>query len=420
MKVIRIIFAVIACFLIAVGVFSVAGYELYFRHADPIVPEQLLRDEQPPEDVPADDDSEKDPEPEPQPQPTGPSAEEERARELLADMTLEQKIYQMCFATPEALTGVEAATRAGDATKEAVLENPVGGLLYAEKNLEEEEQIRDLLEGTQTFLTEGGKIPTFLAIDEEGGDIAPVASVLETTAFDTMEEIGKDNDPEAAFAMGETIAGEIAALGFNVNFAPVADLGGNDLIGTRAFSEDAELTASMVASVVKGSQSNGVLNAVTHFPGLGSIDDVAHIECTRLERTMEELKAEELLPFQSAIEQEVGFIVVSHAVMTALDDQRPCSMSPAAISMLRDDMGFKGIILTDALDIPAITGRYSAGDAALNAVNAGVDMLLCPEDLGEAVQALLEAVEDGDIEESRINESVVRILAAKIKLGLIS
>ena len=419
MKVIRTIFAVIACFLIAVGVFSVVGYELYFRHADPIVPEQLLRDEVPPEDVPADD-SEQDPEPEPQPQPTGPSAEEERARELLADMTLEQKIYQMCFTTPEALTGVETATRAGDATKEAVLENPVGGLLYAEKNLEDEDQVKALLEGTQSFLTEGGKMPTFLAIDEEGGDIAPVASVLETTTFDTMEEIGQDNDPEAALAMGETIAKEIAALGFNVNFAPVADLGGNALIDSRAFSEDAEQAASMVASMIKGSQSNGVLNAVTHFPGLGSIDDVAHIERTRLERTLEELKAEELLPFQSAIEQEVGFIIVSHAVMAALDDQRPCSMSPAAISMLRDDMGFRGIILTDALDIPAITDSYSAGDAALNAVNAGVDMLLCPENLDEAIQALLKAVEDGDIEESRINESVVRILAAKIKLGLIS
>ncbi len=419
MKVIRTIFAVIACFLIAVGVFSVVGYELYFRHADPIVPEQLLRDEVPPEVVPAED-SQEDSEPEPQPQPTGPSAEETRARELLADMTLEQKIYQMCFTTPEALTGVEAATRAGDATKEAVLENPVGGLLYAEKNLEDEEQVKELLEGTQSFLTEGGKMPTFLAIDEEGGDIAPVATVLETTAFDTMAEIGEANDPEAALAMGETIAKEISALGFNVNFAPVADLGGNDLIDSRSFSEDAQQAASMVASVVKGTQSNGVLNAVTHFPGLGSIDDVAHIERTRLERTIEELKAEELLPFQSAIEQEVGFIIVSHAVLTALDDQRPCSMSPAAISLLRDDMGFKGIILTDALDIPAITDNYSAGDAALNAVNAGADMLLCPEDLGEAVQALLEAVEDGDIEESRINESVVRILAAKIKLGLIS
>lgn len=419
MKAIRTIFAVIACFLIAVGVFSVVGYELYFRHADPIVPEQLLRDEVPPEDIPADD-SEKDPEPNPQPQLTGPSAEEERARELLADMTLEQKIYQMCFTTPEALTGVEAATRAGDATKEAVLENPVGGLLYAEKNLEDEEQVKELLEGTQSFLTEGGKMPTFLAIDEEGGDIDPVASVLETTSFDTMKEIGEGNDPEAARAMGETIAKEISALGFNVNFAPVADLSSNALIDSRAFSEDAGQAASMVASVVKGSQSNGVLNAVTHFPGLGSIDDVAHIERTRLERTMEELKAEELLPFQSAIEQEVGFIIVSHAVLTALDDQRPCSMSPAAISLLRDDMGFRGIVLTDVLDIPAITDNYSAGDAALNAVNAGADMLLCPEDLGEAVQALLEAVEDGDIEESRINESVVRILAAKIKLGLIS
>lgn len=417
MKVIRTIFAAIACFLIAVGVFSVVGYELYFRHAAPIVPDQILQDEVPPDDVPTQPDE---PEPEPEPVAQEPSAEEHRAQELLSDMTLEQKIYQMCFTTPESLTGVEAATRAGDATREALLENPVGGLLYAEKNLEDEEQITALLEGTQTFLTEGEKLPAFLAIDEEGGDVAPVATVLETTAFDTMAEIGETDDPAVAYSMGETIAKEISALGFNVNFAPIADLGGNELIGSRSFGEDAALTASMVASVVRGTQQNGVLNAVTHFPGLGSIDDVAHIERTRLERSMEELKAEELLPFQSAIENDVGFIIVSHAVMVGLDDQRPCSMSPAAMTMLREEMGFKGIILTDALDIPAITDNYSAGDAALNAVNAGADMLLCPEDLDEVIQTLLEAVEDGDIEEARINESVARILAAKIKLGLIS
>ncbi|MBE6933297.1 MAG: glycoside hydrolase family 3 protein [Ruminococcaceae bacterium] len=420
MKAIRTIFAAIACFLIAVGVFSVVGYELYFRHAEPVLPEQMLQDEPSAVDTQADDTQEEPVPDEPEPTPDVPSAEEERARELLADMTLEQKIYQMFFTTPEALTGVEAATRAGDATKEALLENPVGGLLYAQKNIEDEEQVTALLEGTQTFLTEGGKMPAFLAIDEEGGDIAPVASVLETTTFDTMAEIGETDDPNVAYEMGETIAKEVGALGFNVNFAPVADLGSNALIDTRAFSDDAELTASMVGSVVKGTQENGMLNAVTHFPGLGSIDDVAHIERTKLERSLDELKAEELLPFQAAIDQEVGFVIVSHAVLTALDDQRPCSMSPAAMTMLREEMGYRGIILTDALDIPAITDHYDSGEAALNAVNAGADMMLCPEDLDEAIQALLEAVEDGDIEESRINESVVRILAAKLKLGLIS
>ncbi len=412
MKAIRTIFAAIACFLIAVGVFSVVGYELYFRHADPILPSQT-----PVQDDPSQDVTEPEPDPDPEPAPNTPSAEALRAQELVDAMTLEQKLYQLFFATPEALTGVEAATRAGDATKEALLDNPVGGLIYAEKNIEDEAQLKDLLEGSQSFLVDGEKTPAFLAIDEEGGVISPIANVLETTTFSTMAELG---DASAAQAMGDTIAKEISALGFNVNFAPVADLGSNDLIGTRAFSEDAQQAADMVAAVVKGSQANAVLNAVTHFPGLGSIDDVAHIERTRLEHSLEEFQTEDLLPFQAAIEQEVGFIVVSHAVMTAIDDQRPCSMSPSVLAMLRDELGFEGIILTDSFDIPAITDNYSAADAALNAISAGADMILCSEDLDEAIQALLKAVEDGDIEESRINESVTRILTAKLRLGLLT
>ena len=417
MKVVRTIFAVIACFLIAVGIFSVVGYHLYFQYSKPVIQEQPAVQE--PE---AEPEPEQVSEPEPEPEPEMTSAEEARAAQLLENMTLEQKIYQMFFVTPESLTGVETATRAGDATKEALLDNPVGGLLYAEKNIEDEEQIKALLSGTQAFLTDGGKLPAFLAIDEEGGDVAPVASVLETTAFDTMAEIGASEDIDGASAMGTTIAKELSALGFNVNFAPIADLtdeDGNEVIGSRSFGTDASLVSSLVAAVISGTQNNGVLNAVSHFPGLGSINGVAHIERTRIDRSIDELEANELLPFQAAADSKAGFIVVSHAVLTALDDQRPCSMSPAVMELLRNNLGYQGIILTDTMDIPAITDHYGAGEAALNAVTAGADMLLCPEDLDEAVETLLKAVESGKLTQDRIDESVTRILAAKIRLGLI-
>ncbi len=419
MKIFRTILAAIACFLIAVGVFSVVGYELYFRHAAPELPAQATVQDQTEPTVP----DEPTPEPEPEPLPPELSQEELRAQELLSNMTLEQKIYQMFFTTPEALTGVEAATRAGDATKEALLTNPVGGLIYSEKNLEDEQQVKALLEGTQKFLTEGERFPAFLAIDEEGGDVAPVADTLKTTSFDTMAELGLTKDPAAALAMGETIAKEIGKLGFNVNFAPLADLADedhNDLIGSRSFGTDAELTASMVSSVIQGSQSNGVLNAVAHFPGLGSIDDVAHVERTRMDRSLDELLQEELIPFKAAIDDGVGFIVVSHSILPSLDDQRPCSMSPSVMELLRDTLGFRGIILTDTMDIPAITDYYETSDAVINAITAGADMIQCPDDLDKAVEALIKAVEDGKIPQSRIDESITRILAAKIKLGLVS
>ncbi len=160
MKAVRSILTAIACLLIAVGVFSVIGYQLYFRHSKPV-----LQEKPPAQETEAAPEPEPEPEPEPQPEPQPQSPEESRAVELLEDMTLEQKIYQLFFVTPESLTGVETATRAGDATREALQENPVGGLIYAEQNLEDEEQIKELLRGTQEYLRQGDRMPAFLAID---------------------------------------------------------------------------------------------------------------------------------------------------------------------------------------------------------------------------------------------------------------
>ena len=152
---------------------------------------------------------------------------------------------------------------------------------------------------------------------------------------------------------------------------------------------------------------------------LGSISDVAHVDRTKITRSVEDLKQNELLPFQTAVDKQCGFVIVSHAVLTELDDQRPCSMSPAVMQLLRDDLGYRGIILTDTLSVPAITEHYDSGEAALNAINAGADMLLCPKDLEETIEALQKAVEENKLTEERIDESVTRILAAKLRLGLI-
>ena len=419
MKVFRTILAAIACFLIAVGIFSVLGYQLYFRYAKPEVPAQTTVQQAP--EAEAEPEPESSPEPEPEAAPE-PSKEELRAKELLADLTLEQKLYQLCFVTPESLTGVEAATKAGDATREALQANPVGGLIYDEKNIEDEDQLKDLLLGTQDYLKDASQFPAFLAIGEEGGDVAPVATKLNLTTFGTMAELGASEDLDGAYSMGSIIAMDLSDLGFNVDFAPIADLTDSDsnpVIGSRSFGSDANLTASLVASVVNGLQSDNVLSAVSHFPGLGSISDVAHVDRTKITRSVEELKQNELLPFQAAAESQCGFVIVSHAVLTELDDQRPCSMSPAVMQLLREDLGYQGIILTDTLNVPAITDHYDSGEAALNAIEAGADMLLCPANLDSTIEALQKAVEENKLTEERIDESVTRILAAKIRLGLI-
>lgn len=418
MKTFRTILAAIACFLIAVGLFSVIGYELYFRHAEPVLSNEQVQPEEQQKSEPENNDSEPANEPADISSNT-PSPEELRAKELIADLTLEQKILQLFFVTPESLTGVEAATRAGDATKEALLSNPVGGIIYSEKNLEDIDQVKDLLSGTQAFLSEGNQLPAFLAIDEEGGDVSPVSDALDTSSFNTMAEIGAASDENTAHDMGVTIAKDIKSLGFNVNFSPVADLAGNEVIDTRAFSKDAEIASKLVGNVIAGSQENGVLNVASHFPGLGSISDVAHIDRTRIEKSLEDMKAEDFLPFQNAIDSDVGFILVSHAIFTSVDDQRPCSMSSSVVSLLREDLGFNRIIITDSLNLPVITDHYNSGDAAVAAISAGADMLLCPSDLDEAIEALLNAIEKNTISEERIDESVIRILEAKICLGLI-
>ena len=419
MKVFRTILTAIACFLIAVGIFSVLGYQLYFRYAKPEVPAQTTVQQAPEAETEPEPEAEPQPEPEAEPEP---SEDEVRARELLADLTLEQKLYQLCFVTPESLTGVEAATKAGDATKEALQSNPVGGLIYDEKNIEDKDQLKDLLTGTQDYLKDGDQFPAFLAIGEEGGDVAPVAAKLDLTTFGTMAELGVSEDLDGAYSMGSIIAMDLSELGFNVDFAPIADLTDSDsnpVIGSRSFGPDADLTASLVASVVNGIQSNHMLSAVSHFPGLGSISDVAHVDRTRITRSLEDLKGNELLPFQSAADSRCGFVIVSHAVLTELDDQRPCSMSPAVMQLLREDLGYQGIILTDTLSVPAITDHYDSGEAALNAIDAGADMLLCPADLEQTIETLQKAVDENKLTEERIDESVARILAAKLRLGLI-
>ena len=298
----------------------------------------------------------------------------------------------------------------------------MGGLIYDEKNIEDEDQLKDLLLGTQNHLKDGDELPAFLGIGEEGGDVAPVATKLDLTTFGPAAELGTSEDLDGAKSMGSIIAMDLSDLGFNVDFAPIADLTDSDsnpVIGNRSFGPDANLSASLVGSFVDGLQSGKVLSAVSHFPGLGSISDVAHVDRTKITRSVEDLKQNELLPFQTAVDKQCGFVIVSHAVLTELDDQRPCSMSPAVMQLLRDDLGYRGIILTDTLSVPAITEHYDSGEAALNAINAGADMLLCPKDLEETIEALQKAVEENKLTEERIDESVTRILAAKLRLGLI-
>lgn len=350
------------------------------------------------------------------------TAVRQRAQEILDTMTLEQKLYQMMFVRPEDLTNVSQAVRAGDATKAALEAQPVGGIIYFAQNFQNTDQTTTMLDNTQTYArSAGANIPLFLGVDEEGGTVARVASTLGTTKFDDMAEYGKQNDSQQAYEIGKTLATDISGLGFNVDFAPVADVLSNENnteIGARAFGSDPDVVSNMVRNEVKGLQENGVMATLKHFPGHGSTESNSHEGTSISTRTLEELRACDLKPFEAGIEQGAAFVLASHMTDENLDSV-PCSLSKKVITdLLRDELGYDGIVITDGLDMGAITDNYSNGDAAIMAVQAGADMLLCPPSISDAFDALSKAVADGEITEQRIDESVMRILSAKLTYGV--
>ena len=355
------------------------------------------------------------------PEKTEPSAKE-RAEKILSAMSLSDMVYQMLFITPEALTGIGLAVAAGETTKNALAQYPVGGLIYFAGNFQDRVQTKQMLENTQAY----AKIPLFLAVDEEGGRVSRLGDnpAMGTTKQPPMQKIGETGDATKAYAVGKVLAADLKALGLNVNFAPDADVllhEENTEIGDRAFGTDAEVVSAMVANVVKGLEDNGVSSTLKHFPGHGSTYVNSHNGTSESKRTLEELRKNELLPFQAGIAAGADFIMVSHmTLVNAGIEKVPCSVSEAVITdLLKDELGYKGIVITDSFQMGAITQLYTAGQAAVKAVQAGVDMLLMPEDFKAAHAAILQAVERGEIAQARIEESVKKILALKIEKGLL-
>lgn len=342
------------------------------------------------------------------------------AAEYVAGMTLEDKIAQMFVITPDALTGYTDVTAAGNTTKEAYDERPVGGIIYMSNNLKDSEQTETMLTNMQTIAMERTGLPAFLCVDEEGGSVARIAnnSNFEVADVGSMSDIGATGDTQNAYNAGNVIGMYLEDLGFNVDFAPVADVlvnEDNEVIGDRSFGSDSEVVAQMVVSELKGLQDAGVYGTVKHFPGHGATSEDSHEGLATTERTLEELMATELIPFQRAIQSEVSFVMVGHiAAPNVTGDDTPASLSEQMITeLLRTQMGYNGIVITDGMNMGAITENYSSEEAAVLAVQAGADMILMPKNYEEAYTGLLEAVNNGTISEERINESVIRIVKVK-------
>lgn len=335
----------------------------------------------------------------------------------IAGMTLEDKVAGLFIVTPESITGVGKAIQAGDGTKKALEEYPVGGLVYFANNVVSKDQLKEMISNTIMY----SKYPLFISTDEEGGTVNRLAgSSLGIEKVDAAADIGAAGDAAGAYSAGSTIGTYLAEYGFNLDFAPVADVltnPNNKVIGTRAYSADAAVVSTMVQSAITGLQEKKVSACVKHFPGIGDVEKDPHKESITTNKSLEDMRKMEFLPFIAGIETGTDMIMVGHILAPeVIGDDTPSSLSTLMVTdVLRTELGYKGVVVTDAMDMSAITGKYSDAEAAVKAIQAGVDIILMPKDFKAAYSGVLDAVKGGTLTEERINESLHRIYRIKYR-----
>lgn len=352
------------------------------------------------------------------PEQSDPVKADDPIQSIISQMSLKELVYQLFFVRPEQVSGNGYA----EVTAVDLSDKPVGGIICMGANLKSVEQTKEMLAEMQENAMKNG-VGVFIGVDEEGGRVARCAANLGTAAFDAMSVYGASNDPDEAFNIGKTIGADIKELGFNVDFAPVADVNispANEL-GDRIFSSDPYIVANMVSNVVRGLNASGVAATLKHFPGLGAEDGNSHTDSkVIIDRTLDQLRNEEFIPFIEGIRAGADFVMVGHQQVTAFGDDLPADLSYKAVTdILRSELGFNGIAITDAQEMNTISDLYYSRTAATMAINAGIDMILSPEDFDDAADGVYNAVLSGDISEERIIESVTRILTVKQKMGLL-
>lgn len=354
-----------------------------------------------------------------EPAPTEPPLSD--AELLLQGMTLRQKVGQLFVVAPEALAPESGTVTAfSEELEQGLGDYPVGGIILFADNLTDPDQLTALTGA----LGQAGETPLFLSVDEEGGMVARLAnhSGFSLPRYDSAASVGSSGNPEDAYDMGRTIGTYLAQYGFNLNFAPVADVNTNPrnpVIGKRAFSSDPEMAAAMASAAARGLKDAGISPCYKHFPGHGDTAEDSHAGLAVSWKTEEELEACEWIPFREA---GVGdLVMVGHVAVPELTgDMTPATMSSLLVTeKLRGELGFSGLVITDSLQMGAVTDCFTSGEAALLALKAGCDILLMPEDLPEAFEAVLDAVASGELDEEVLNRAVLRILQFKLDAGLI-
>ena len=335
----------------------------------------------------------------------------------LSEMTLREKVGQLFNIRPEVLSPGTSGyvTKGTQAMKDAFKEYPCGGVTIFAGNITNPSQLKNLT----SFLHDLDNYP-LLCIDEEGGRVARIAknSQFNVPKYQSMEAVGNTGDPANAYSVGDAIGTYLLSYGLDVDLAPVSDVNTNPLnvvIGDRAFGSDPQLVGSMVSEYLKGLKNSKVEGCLKHFPGHGDTSTDSHYGYAESLKTWPELVDCEMIPFRKGIEAGTKLIMTAHiSLPNVTGGAVPSTLSPLILQeKLRGELGYKGIIITDSMGMGAITKEYSAGDAAVLALEAGVDILLDPEDFRAAFDAVVDAVEKGRISMSMLNEKVSRILELK-------
>jgi beta-N-acetylhexosaminidase len=345
---------------------------------------------------------------------TKPNNQKENA-EILSDMSLKEKIGQMILA------GISETSLTSN-TKDLVNNYHVGGIIFYANNLENPQQTVQLLNEMKSE-NAPNRLPLLLSVDQEGGKVSRLPGDLIDTP--TNAKIGAINNTQFSYEIGTLLGKELNAFGFNLDFAPVLDVNSNPnnpIIGDRSFGNNADIVSELGIKTMEGIQSQNIISVIKHFPGHGDTSVDSHLDLPRVNKSLEELKALELIPFTRAINNGADVVMVAHILLPQLDATFPSSMSENIITgILRKQLDFNGVVMTDDMTMKAITNNYDIGKAAVESVKAGSDIVMVAHDYNKVVStidALQAAVEAGEISEERINESVSRIIQLKQKYNL--
>ena len=351
----------------------------------------------------------------------------------LQKMTLREKVGQLFYVRPECLdttihfnqpSSIDGSTddikaiklQTVNATMKGVNEKyPVGGIILYAHNIEDEAQLAAFIPQIRAL-----KGSPLLCIDEEGGRVARIGNNANFTVekFESMGAIGATGDPKNAYHCGNTIGTYLHRYGFDIDFAPVADVNTNPeniIIGARAFSDNPEVAAQMVTNYLQGLKDAGVTGCIKHFPGHGDTKTDTHFGYAQSMKTWDEMLGCEMITFKAGIQWGTQLIMTAHiATPNVTGSNIPATMSSVILQdKLRGELGYQNIIITDGMEMGAITQQYNNAEASVGTLQAGADIILGPQNFVDAFDAVIKAVEDGTLTEERINQSVRRILKLK-------